>query len=77
MSPFAASVIVIDPEELPAFVSSTRSYAPELVIFPEADPLPITISPVPFGMNEIFPLAASVIEMVDEFVPLFVAKIKS
>ena len=59
------------------FVSSSRLCAPEVVIFPVAEPLPTTISPVPFGMNEMFPLAASVMLMVDEFVPLFVSKIKS
>ncbi len=45
--PSAPSVIVIVPESVPAFVSKTKSFAPEVVILPDADPLPITTSPVP------------------------------
>ena len=65
------------PEFVPAFVSRTRSKAPEEVIFPEADPDPITISPVPFGVKEILPLAASVIVILEEFVPELVSKTRS
>ncbi len=47
--PFAPSVIVIFPEFVPEFVSKTKSYAPLDVIVEFADPVPTTISPVPFG----------------------------
>ena len=75
--PFAPSVIVIVPESVPEFVSKTKSFAPEVVILPDADPLPITTSPVPLFVKEIFPLAASVIVIDEESVPSFVFKIKS
>ena len=77
MFPFAASVIVMLEEFVPAFVSRTKSCAPELVIFPLADPLPITISPVPFGAKAILPSAASVIVMDPELVPAFVSSTRS
>ena len=44
---------------------------------PAADPEPTSTSPVPFGANAIFPLAASVIVIFPEFVPSLVSKIKS
>ena len=59
ISPFDPSVIVIDPEFVPAFVSSTKSCVPEDVRFPEADPLPTTTSPLPFVFNDMFPYQLS------------------
>ena len=74
IAPFAASVIVMDPELVPAFVSRTKSFAPEVVIFPAADPLPTTTSPVPLLTRLMFPLAASVMGMDELLVPVFVLK---
>ena len=47
--PLAPSVIVILPEFVPEFVSKIKSYAQLDVIVDAADPVPTTISPVPFG----------------------------
>jgi hypothetical protein len=63
MFPLAPSVIVIVPEFVPELVSKTRLCAPLEVIVASADPVPTTISPVPFGaiaksMFESPPLAA-------------------
>ena len=65
------------PEFVPAFVSRTRSCAPEVVSFPAAAPLPITTSPVPLLTREMLPLAASVMVIYELLVPLLVESIKS
>ena len=49
--PLAASVIVMLPEFVPPFVSKIKSCAPLEVSVAFAAPVPICISPVPFGLN--------------------------
>ena len=68
---------MIDPEELPALVSRTKSFAPELVILPDAEPLPTTTSPVPFVFNSMFPFAASTIVILELELPAFVSSTRS
>ena len=53
ISPFAPSVIVTVPEFVPLFVSKTKSYAPLEVRVADAAPVPILVSPVPFGIRAI------------------------
>ena len=50
IAPLEASVIVIEPEFVPAFVSNTRSCAPLVVSVAAAPPDPIIVSPDPFGL---------------------------
>ena len=50
MFPFEPSVIVILPELDPELVSKTKSCAPLVVKVAAADPVPILVSPVPFGL---------------------------
>ena len=56
MFPSAPSVIVIVPELVPEFVSNIKSCAPLDVRVAFAAPVPITVSPVPFGAILIFTL---------------------
>ena len=51
MFPFAPSVIVIVPESVPELVSKTKSCAPLDVRVAAAAPVPILVSPVPFGIK--------------------------
>jgi len=50
IAPLAPSVIVIVPELVPEFVSKVKSYAPLEVRVAVAAPVPILVSPVPFGI---------------------------
>ncbi len=50
ISPFAPSVIVIVPELVPEFVSKVKSCAPFDVSVAAAAPVPILVSPDPFGI---------------------------
>ena len=50
MFPSAPSVIVIVPELVPEFVSKTKSCAPLVVKVAAAAPVPILVSPEPFGL---------------------------
>ena len=74
---FSVPPVVIVPELVPEFVSKIKSCAPLEVTVAFAVPDPTTTSPVPFGVKAMFPLAASVIVIIDESVPLFVLKTKS
>ena len=49
--PLAASVICIVPEFEPELVSKIKSYAPLVVRVAAAPPVPIIVSPVPFGLR--------------------------
>ena len=51
IAPLAPSVIVIVPEFVPPFVSKVKSYAPLEVRVAVAAPVPILVSPVPFGIT--------------------------
>ena len=57
IAPLAPSVIVIVPEFVPPFVSKVKSYAPLEVKVAVAAPVPILVSPVPFGI-----IATSILE---------------
>jgi len=50
MFPFDPSVIVILPEFDPELVSKTKSCAPSVVKVADAAPVPILVSPEPFGL---------------------------
>jgi len=51
MFPFAPSVIVIVPELVPELVSNIKLCAPLDVRVAFAAPVPILVSPVPFGIK--------------------------
>ena len=50
---------MIVPEFVPLFVSKTKSYAPLEVRVAAAAPVPILVSPVPFGIKAISILESS------------------